>query len=81
MDVKHGYIFSSVTYLPRNYYINKDDDIHKLKNHKWKNGQSELLSRLFCSLTDRPMDKIFTEKKLLYQINLHKKWTSILIRG
>ncbi len=34
----------------------------------------------FCSLTDRPTDKISTENMLICKTNLHKKnWTSIII--
>ncbi len=32
-----------------------------------------LFSNYFSSLSDRPMDKIFTELMLIYEGNLHKK--------
>ena len=46
---------------------NKDENIHKQQS-------------LFCSITDRQTDKIFTEQMLIYEGNLHQKhWSDISI--
>ncbi len=35
--------------------------------------KTSISSKAFCSITDRQTDKIFTEKMLIYEGNLHKK--------
>ena len=35
--------------------------------------KTSIISKAFCSITDRQTDKIFTEQILIYEENLHKK--------
>ena len=35
--------------------------------------KTSISSKVFCSITDRQTYKIFTEKMLIYEENLHKK--------
>ena len=44
--------------------------------------KTSITSKAFCSINDRLTDKIFTEKMLIYEGNLHKtNWSDIKIRG
>ena len=48
--------------------FNKDDNIHKQRS-----------SFAFCSLTDRPTDKIFTEQMLIDENNLQRKKSELYL--